>query len=116
PPGHHLIQIAAACAPDERKTDAERRVQRLLDESWPGWRAAVQWHRSALRTHCTGAVDLPGTTWRDRPAVARGAAPGGATDQSAAPGLLAETAIAAAHLAIGHLAGSMGTSPARVGS
>jgi len=106
PPGHELVQISAACAPGERKTDAERRVQRLLDQSWPGWRAAVQWHRSSVRTHCTGAIDLPGTTWRDRPAVSRSAALTVATDQSAAPGLLAETGIAAAQLAIGHFAGT----------
>ena len=106
PPGHELVQISAACAPGERKTDAERRVQRLLDQSWPGWRAAVQWHRSSVRTHCTGAIDLPGTTWRDRPAVSRSTALTVATDQSAAPGLLAETGIAAAQLAIGHFAGT----------
>jgi phytoene dehydrogenase-like protein len=104
PPGHELIQIAAACAPCERKTDAERRVQRLLDQSWPGWRAAVQWHRSAMRTHCTGAIDPPGTTWHDRPAVSRSNTLTVATDQSAAPGLLAETGIAAAQLAVHHLA------------
>jgi glycine/D-amino acid oxidase-like deaminating enzyme len=103
PPGHELIQIAAACAPHERKADAERRVQRLLDQAWPGWRAAVEWRRSALRTHCTGAIDLPGTTWRDRPAVSRGNALAVATDQSAAPGLLAEAGIAAAQLAVQQL-------------
>jgi len=103
PPGHELIQIAAACAPGERKTDAERRVQRLLDQSWPGWRAAVRWHRSAIRTHCTGAVDPPGTTWHDRPAVRRGSTLTVATDQSAAPGLLAEVGIAAAQLALQQL-------------
>ena len=103
PPGHELIQIAAACAPRERKTDAERRVQRLLDQSWPGWRAAVQWHRSSVRTHCTGAIDPPGTTWRDRPAVSRGGTLAVATDQSAVPGLLAETGITAAQLAVEQL-------------
>jgi phytoene dehydrogenase-like protein len=108
PPGHELIQISAACAPGERKTDAERRVQRLLDQSWPGWRAAVRWHRSSVRTHCTGAIDLPGTTWHDRPAVSRSTTLTVATDQSAAPGLLAETGIAAAQLAICHLAGTGG--------
>ena len=103
PPGHELVQIAAACAPGERKTDAERRVRRLLDQTWPGWRAAVEWHRSALRTHCTGAVDLPGTTWHDRPAISRGNALTVATDQSAAPGLLAEVGISAARLALQQL-------------
>ena len=104
PAGHELIQIAAACSPGERKTDAERRVQRLLDQAWPGWRAAVHWHRSSLRTHCTGAIDLPGTTLRDRPAVSRGNTLAVATDQSAAPGLLAETGVAAAQIAVRHLA------------
>ncbi|MFE9103892.1 FAD-dependent oxidoreductase [Actinomadura geliboluensis] len=100
PPGHELVQISAACAPDERKTDAERRVQRLLDQAWPGWRAAVSWRRGALRTQCSGALDLPGTTWRDRPAVERGGGLAVATDQSAAPGLLGEVGIAAARLAV----------------
>jgi phytoene dehydrogenase-like protein len=103
PPGHELIQITAACARGERKADAECRVQSLLDQAWPGWRAAVRWHRSALRTDCTGAIDLPGTTWHDRPAVSRGATLTVATDQSAAPGLLAEVGIAAAQLALRQL-------------
>jgi len=103
PPGHELIQVAAACSPRERKTDAERRVQRLLDQSWPGWRAAMRWQRSCVRTHCTGAIDLPGTTWRDRPAIRRGSPLAVATDQSAAPGLLAEAAITAAQLAVQQL-------------
>lgn len=103
PPGHALVQVSAGCAPGERKADAERRVERLLDEAWPGWRTAVRWRRSALRTDCSGALDLPGTTWEDRPAVGRGAGLAIATDQSAAPGLLAETGIEAARLALRHL-------------
>jgi phytoene dehydrogenase-like protein len=103
PAGHELIQIAAACSPRERKTDAERRVHRLLDQSWPGWRAAVRWQRSCVRTQCTGAIDLPGTTWRDRPAIIRGNSLAVATDQSAAPGLLAEAGITAAQLAVQQL-------------
>jgi hypothetical protein len=103
PPGHELVQIAAACAPNERKTDAERRVQRLLDQFWPGWRAAVQWHRSSVRTGCTGALDLPRTTWCDRPAVSRDKTLAVATDQSAAPGLLAEVGFTAAQLAVQQL-------------
>lgn len=110
PQGHELIQISAACAPGERKADAEDRVHRLLDQSWPGWRAAVRWRRSSVRTHCTGAVDLPGATWHDRPAVSRGSALTVATDQSAAPRLLTETGIAAAQLAVCHLTELAGTS------
>jgi len=107
PPAHELIQIAAACAPHERKTDAERRVQRLLDQSWPGWCTRVRWHRSSVRVHCTGAIDLPGTTWRDRPGIDRGNNLTVATDQSAAPGLLAETGIASAQLAAQQLSAHM---------
>jgi phytoene dehydrogenase-like protein len=111
PPGHELIQIAAACSPRERKADAERRVHRLLDQAWPGWRAAVRWQRSCVRTHCTGAIDLPGTTWRDRPAISRSRTLAVATDQSAAPGLLAEAAITAAQLAVQQLGQTTLTSP-----
>ncbi len=103
PPGHELVQIAAACSPGERKADAERRVQRLLDRSWPGWRAALRWQRGCLRADCTGAIDLPGTTWRDRPPISRGNTLAVATDQSAAPGLLAEVGIIAAQLAVQQL-------------
>lgn len=42
----------------------------------------------------TGAVDLPGTTWRDRPAVDRGHGVFLAGDQVAAPGVLSEVAFA----------------------
>ena len=40
----------------------------------------------------TGALDLPGTTWRDRPAVDRGEGVYLAGDCVAAPGLLSEVA------------------------
>jgi phytoene dehydrogenase-like protein len=111
PPGHELIQITAACSPRERKADAERRVHRLLDQAWPGWRAAVRWQQSCVRTHCTGAIDLPGTTWRDRPAISRSHTLAVATDQSAAPGLLAEAAITAAQLAVQQLGQTALASP-----
>ena len=44
----------------------------------------------------TGALDLPGTTWRDRPAVARGDGVFVAGDWTAAPGLLSEVAFTSA--------------------
>ena len=76
---------------------------RLLDQTWPAWRARLRWQRGSVRVHCTGAVDLPGTTWHDRPAIDRGQELKVATDQSAAPGLLAETGVAAAQLAVQQL-------------
>ncbi|MBE1582360.1 hypothetical protein ACFPOI_26125 [Nonomuraea angiospora] len=85
PPGHELLQISAACAPGERKADAERRAQHLLDESWPGRRAAVRGRDLTV-----------------------------ATDQSAAPGLLAEVGISAAQLALQHLDEASTSTGARV--
>ncbi len=44
----------------------------------------------------SGALDMPGTSWRDRPAVDRGDGVFLAGDMVAAPGLLAEVAWASA--------------------
>ena len=52
-------------------------------------------------------------SWRDRPAVSRGRTLSVATDQSAAPGLLAEVGIAAAQLALQHLGETPGPTLAR---
>ena len=101
-PGMTSSRSPPHAPPASEKPTPKACVQSLLDQAWPGWRAAVQFHRSALRTDCTGAIDLPGTTWHDRPAVRRGATLTVATDQSAAPGLLAEVGIAAAQLALRH--------------
>ncbi len=103
PPGHELLQVAAACQPWEHKADVQRRVNQLLDDAWPGWRGCVRWHRGTVLADCTGAVEMPGKSWRDRPGVDRGMTLKVATDQSAAPGLLAEVGVAAAVLAVGEL-------------
>jgi hypothetical protein len=54
----------------------------------------------------SGALDLPGTTWRDRPAIDRGDGSFLCGDQVAAPGCLAEvsfaSAIEAGRLALAH--------------
>jgi hypothetical protein len=44
----------------------------------------------------SGALDMPGTTWRDRPAVDRGDGVFLAGDMVAAPGLLSEVSWASA--------------------
>jgi hypothetical protein len=44
----------------------------------------------------SGALDMPGTTWRDRPAVDRGDGVFLAGDMVAGPGLLSEVAWASA--------------------
>jgi flavin-dependent dehydrogenase len=51
----------------------------------------------------TGAVDLPGTTWRDRPAGDRGDGVHIAGDMLAAPGLLSEVSYQSAVMAVARL-------------
>ncbi|HEY6425280.1 MAG TPA: hypothetical protein VIY28_18980 [Pseudonocardiaceae bacterium] len=47
----------------------------------------------------TGALDLPGLTWRDRPAIDRGDGVFLAGDMVAAPGLLGEVSVNSAVMA-----------------
>ncbi|CAM5614935.1 NAD(P)-binding protein [Streptomyces violaceorubidus] len=77
----------------------------MLDLGFPRWRERLTWRRDAVANGRTGAVDLPGTTWRDRPAVDRGDGVYLAGDQVASPGLLSEvsfnSALTAVSLALG---------------
>lgn len=90
PHGQQLVQGQVPVAPHESKADGTARAERLLDLGFPGWRDRVMWRRDALANGRTGAVDLPGTTWRDRPAIDRGDGVYLAGDQVAAPGVLSE--------------------------
>jgi phytoene dehydrogenase-like protein len=103
PPGHDLVQAAAPCGPGQDAAGALRRVEEVLDTAWPGWRQRVRWQRRSVMRGLTGALDPPGTTWRDRPAIHRGGDLYVATDQSAAPGVLAEVGAAAAVEAVAAL-------------
>ncbi len=105
PAGEQLIQGQIPLAPHESKADGTARAEELLDLGMPGWRDRVTWRREAVANGRTGAVDPPGTTWRDRPAVDRGDGVYLAGDQVAAPGLLSEvsftSALTAVSLALG---------------
>ncbi|MEV5982038.1 NAD(P)-binding protein [Streptomyces sp. NPDC052114] len=90
PAGEQLVQAQIPLSPDESRADGVTRAEHLLDLGFPGWRERVTWRRAAVANGRTGAVDLPGTTWRDRPAIDRGDDVYLAGDQVAAPGLLAE--------------------------
>ncbi|WP_405570756.1 FAD-dependent oxidoreductase [Streptomyces sp. NBC_01167] len=90
PAGQSLIQGQLPIAPDRSKADGITHAETLLDLGFPGWRERTQWRREALAAGRTGAVDLPGTTWRDRPRIDRGNGIYLAGDQVAAPGLLSE--------------------------
>ncbi|MFI6037745.1 FAD-dependent oxidoreductase [Streptomyces sp. NPDC051315] len=105
PAGEQLIQGQIPIAPQESKHEGVARAEHLLDLGFPGWRERVTWRREAVAAGRTGAVDLPGTSWRDRPAVDRGDGVYLAGDQVAAPGVLSEvsfnSALTAVSLALG---------------
>jgi len=103
PPGIELVQAQLGVAADVTLEDAIPRIERTLD-GMGEWRSAEVWRRAHLVEGASGAVDPPGTTWRDRPAVDQGYGHYLAGDTVAAPGLLSEVAVnsgvRAAHLAL----------------
>ncbi|MFE9444955.1 NAD(P)-binding protein [Streptomyces sp. NPDC006602] len=105
PAGEQLIQGQIPIAPHETKADGIARAEQLLDLAFEGWRERLTWRREAVANGRTGAVDLPGTSWRDRPAVDRGDGVYLTGDQVAAPGVLSEvsfnSALTAVSLALG---------------
>jgi hypothetical protein len=82
--------------PDESADDAGLRLERLLDASFEAWRGRVTWRRRQVMDGRSGALDLPGATWRDRPAIDRGDGVFLCGDQVAAPGCLSEVSFASA--------------------
>jgi phytoene dehydrogenase-like protein len=92
PPGEELIQAQMPIRPGESVASAADRLERLLNAAFVGWREREMWRRRQVMDGRTGALDLPGQTWRDRPAVDRGAGVFLAGDMVAAPGCLSEIA------------------------
>jgi phytoene dehydrogenase-like protein len=109
PEGHELIQTQMPIRPGESAERAGARLERLIDQSVPNWRERETWRRRQVMDGRSGALDPPGTTWRDRPSIDRGDGVFLAGDMVAAPGLLAEvswaSAIEASRMALG-LAGA----------
>ena len=102
PPGHSLVQAQMPLRPGEASAAGLERLERLLDLGYPGWSERQTWRRQAVANGRTGALDLPGRSWRDRPAVDRGDGVFLAGDMVAAPGLLSEVAFASALQASHH--------------
>jgi phytoene dehydrogenase-like protein len=100
PAGESLVQAQVPFGPDDRREVALGRVEALLDAGVPGWRARLTWRRDGLARGRTGAVDLPGRTWRDRPSVERGGDVFLAGDEVAAPGMLSEVSCTSAVAAV----------------
>ncbi len=90
PLGQHLVQTQAGMRPGETLDVAVERLEALVDTAYRGWRGRESWRRRARIVDETGALDLPGRTWRDRPAVRQSEAVWLVNDRVAAPGLLSE--------------------------
>lgn len=103
PAGESLIQSQAGLRPGEDLAHAVTRLETLLDTAYTGWRDRQTWRRQLSLTGETGALDLPGTTWRDRPAGDRGDGVYIAGDMVAAPGLLSEVSHQSAVMAVARL-------------
>ncbi|MET8054079.1 NAD(P)-binding protein [Streptosporangium sp. NPDC005286] len=88
--GQTLCQLQMPVRAGETKAEAVSRAERVADLGLPGWRERTTWRREATCNGRTGALDLPGTTWRDRPAIDRGDGVWLVGDSVAAPGLLSE--------------------------
>ncbi|MBZ3907956.1 FAD-dependent oxidoreductase [Streptomyces griseiscabiei] len=110
PAGEQLLQGQFPIGPHQSRADGVARAEHILDLGFPGWRDRVTWRREATANGRTGAVDLPGTSWRDRPAVDRGDDVYLAGDRVAAPGVLSEvsfnSALTAVSLALGRRSGN----------
>jgi phytoene dehydrogenase-like protein len=102
PAGEELVQAQMPVRPGESPEVTALRLDRLLDDSLPGWRERETWRRRQVMTARTGPLDYPGQSWRDRPAIDRGDGIFLAGDMVAAPGLLSEVSWASA-VEAGHL-------------
>jgi phytoene dehydrogenase-like protein len=96
PAGEQLVQGQMPIRPSETADDAAARLEEFLDASYENWRERTTWRRRQVMDGRSGALDPPGTSWRDRPAIDRGDGVYLCGDQVAAPGCLAEVSFASA--------------------
>lgn len=99
PRGESLLQGVTGIREGEEPATARERIFGLLDAGFKNWRDRVMWKRPAVTRAAVGPVDLPGTSWRDRPAIDRGGGRWLIGDRVAAPGILAETCFESARTA-----------------
>ncbi|MFF0739869.1 NAD(P)-binding protein [Streptomyces sp. NPDC004111] len=115
PGGESLFQLDMPVRADEGPAEARERLEALADLTVPGRHDRLTWSRTATAKGRTGALDLPGSTWRDRPAIARGDGVFLAGDMVAAPGMRGEISLFSGVRA-GELAAAEAGRPASVTS
>ena len=108
PPGEQLVQAQAGLRPGETLDQGVERIEALLDLGYPRWRERETWRRRMAVEGESGALDLPGTTWRDRPQGDRGDGIHIVGDMVAAPGVLSEVSHRSALDAVASLSAESG--------
>ncbi|WP_069160399.1 NAD(P)-binding protein [Nocardia altamirensis] len=93
PQGESLYQLQMPIRTGESTAHAHIRLERFADIVVPGRRDRTTFQRTATAKGRTGALDLPGQTWRDRPAIDRGHGIYLVGDMVAAPGMRGEISI-----------------------
>ncbi|RBY77259.1 FAD-dependent oxidoreductase [Geodermatophilus sp. TF02-6] len=96
PAGCVLVQAHRPLREGEDRAASSAALEEFVGLGVPGWRGRTVWRRDAVARGRTGALDLPGCTWRDRPGIDQGDDVFLAGDEVAAPGLLAEVSVASA--------------------
>jgi hypothetical protein len=93
PVGEDLVQMQMPIGPQASKADGIARLETIADHALPEWRQRTTYRLESLANARTGAVDFPGVSWRDRPAIDRGDGVYLVGDRVAAPGLLSEVSL-----------------------
>jgi phytoene dehydrogenase-like protein len=93
PAGEHLVQMQMPIDQETTKAEGIARLETIADHALRGWRERTTHRLESLANARTGAVDHPGTSWRDRPAIDRGDGVYLVGDRVAAPGLLSEVSL-----------------------
>ncbi|MFG1796276.1 FAD-dependent oxidoreductase [Nocardia sp. NPDC049149] len=93
PQGESLYQLQMPIRAGESAAHANVRLERFADIVVPGRHDRTTFQRTSTAKGRTGALDLPGQTWRDRPAIDRGHGVYLVGDMVAAPGMRGEISI-----------------------
>ena len=96
PEGQELLQCHAGRDDSEPAEAALGRIEAALDVTFKGWRARERWRAVRRSEGRSGAVELPGLSWQERPAIQRSPNHFLIGDAVRAPGLLSEVAVESA--------------------
>lgn len=93
PRGESLFQLQMPIRSGESHGRAHARLEEFADTVIAGRRDRTTWTRTAVARGRSGALDRPGLTWRERPAIDRGGEVFLAGDMVAAPGMRGEVSV-----------------------